>query len=467
MKVSSSPRARIFVSFALAVVGLFGCGGTATSSPQGTKDDAAALSAGGSGGTGGNALGTGGSATGTGGTPSGSAGVTGTGGSATGTAGTPSGSAGVTGTGGSTSSSDGATPGSGGRTTATGGSTTGTGGNTTDSGGSMATGGRSGSGGTAANGGTIDSGGSVGSGGNAGKGGVDAGNAGSGGNAGTAGFSRDGSLDSATGGTAGTIDAGSAGPEQCANRAAIDSTKWKLVWSDEFDKDGAPDSSNWSYEKGFVRNSELQWYQPDNATVSGGLLTIAAQKQQVLNPNYKAGSTDWKQNRQYAQYTSTSMTTSGKKSFLYGRFELCGQIDTRQGSWPAFWILGNGLSWPASGEVDIMEYYANGVRSNICKPSGGNCDWSGSVSQLLSSLGGTTWSSKFHLWAMEWDSQKINLYLDDKLVYGYTITSTNPYTGNPFYMLVNLAIGANGGDPSGTTFPITYLVDYVRVYQKP
>jgi beta-glucanase (GH16 family) len=238
------------------------------------------------------------------------------------------------------------------------------------------------------------------------------------------------------------------------------------VWSDEFDKDGAPDSSNWVYEKGFVRNSELQWYQPDNATVSGGLLTIAAQKQQVLNPNYKAGSTDWKQNRQYAQYTSTSMTTMGKKSFLYGRFEMCGQIDTRQGSWPAFWVLGNNLSWPASGEVDIMEYYANGVRSNICKPSGGNCDWSGSVSQTLSSLG-AAWSSKFHLWAMEWDSTKISLYLDDKLVYGYTITTTAPYTGNPFYILVNLAIGANGGDPSSTTFPITYLVDYVRVYQKP
>jgi beta-glucanase (GH16 family) len=341
------------------------------------------------------------------------------------------------------------------------------GGNTSRSGGSMATGGRSGSGGMVASGGTIESGGSVGSGGNAGKGGFDGGSAGSGGSSGSAGSSRDGSADASSGGASGTIDAGSGGPEQCTSRAAIDSSKWKLVWSDEFDKDGAPDASNWGYEKGFVRNSELQWYQPDNATVSGGLLTIAAQKQQVLNPNYKAGSTDWKQNRQYAQYTSTSMTTSGKKSFLYGRFELCGQIDTRQGSWPAFWILGNGLSWPASGEVDIMEYYANGVRSNICKPSGGNCDWSGSVSQSLSSLGGTTWSNKFHLWAMEWDSQKINLYLDDKLVYGYTITSTNPYTGNPFYMLVNLAIGANGGDPSGTTFPITYLVDYVRVYQKP
>ena len=471
MKVSCLPRARLLVWFAPAVVGLFGCGGTATSRPPGTKDDAAALSDGGSGGTGGNTLGTGGSATSAGGTTSGSGGATGTGGSATSTGGATSGLGGVSGASGSasggTSSSGGATLGTGGRTTVTGGSTTGTGGTTTGSGGSMATGGRSGSGGTAASGGTIESGGSVGSGGNAGKGGFDGGNAGSGGNAGTAGSSRDGSVDAATGGAGGTIDADSAGPEQCANRAAIDSTKWKLVWSDEFDKDGAPDASNWGYEKGFVRNSELQWYQPDNATVSGGLLTIAAQKQQVLNPNYKAGSTDWKQNRQYAQYTSTSMTTSGKKSFLYGRFELCGQIDTRQGSWPAFWILGNGLSWPASGEVDIMEYYANGVRSNICKPSGGNCDWSGSVSQSLSSLGGTTWSNKFHLWAMEWDSQQINLYLDDKLVYGYTITSTNPYTGNPFYILVNLAIGANGGDPSSTTFPITYLVDYVRVYQKP
>jgi beta-glucanase (GH16 family) len=450
----------------MVVLGLFGCRGSATSSPPVIKDDAAALSADGGGGTGGNTPGTGGSATSAGGTTSGSGGATRAGGSATSTGGTTSGSGGTTRAGGSTGNSGGASPGSGGSTTATSGSTTDTGGNASGSGGSIATGGRSGSGGMVASGGTIESGGSVASGGNAGKGGFDGGNAGSGGSSGTAGSSRDGSADAFSGGAGGTIDAGSGGPEQCTSRAAIDNTKWKLVWSDEFDKDGAPDSSNWGYEKGFVRNSELQWYQPDNATVSGGLLTIAAQKQQVLNPNYNAGSTDWKQNRQYAQYTSTSMTTSGKKSFLYGRFELCGQIDTRQGSWPAFWILGNGLSWPASGEVDIMEYYANGVRSNICKPSGGNCDWSGSVSQTLSSLG-AAWSSKFHLWAMEWDSTKISLYLDDKLVYGYTITTTAPYTGNPFYILVNLAIGANGGDPSSTTFPITYLVDYLRVYQKP
>jgi beta-glucanase (GH16 family) len=285
-----------------------------------------------------------------------------------------------------------------------------------------------------------------------------------------AGAAGDASIGAADAGSPGdAADAG--GPERCTSRKAVDTSTWNLVWSDEFAGSGAPDSTKWGYEKGFVRNQELQWYQPDNATVGSGLLTIAAQKQQVANPNYDPSSSDWKKSRQFAQYTSTSMTSSGKWSYEYGRFEMCGKIDTRQGSWPAFWVLGNGKSWPSSGEVDIMEYYASGVRANVCKPSGSNCDWSGSVSQSLSSLGGSTWSSEFHLWAMEWDTQSINLSLDDKLVYGFKVSSavssgTNPYMGNPFFVIVNQAIGANGGDPTSTTFPITYQVDYVRVYQK-
>jgi beta-glucanase (GH16 family) len=263
-------------------------------------------------------------------------------------------------------------------------------------------------------------------------------------------------------------EGGAGGPEQCVNRAPV-ASQWTLEWSDEFDKDGAPDPSNWGFESGFVRNQELQWYQSSNATVSGGLLTIAAQRQQVINPNYAAGSTDWTRSRQYAQYTSSSMTTVGKRSFQYGRFEMCGQIDTRQGSWPAFWILGNGRGWPTSGEVDIMEYYASGVRANVCVPAGGNCDWSGSVTQPLASLGGSTWSTQYHLWAMEWSATDVDLYLDDKPVYDFKVSratsGTNPYTGNPFYILVNLAIGANGGDPTTTTFPMAYEVDYVRVYR--
>jgi beta-glucanase (GH16 family) len=247
---------------------------------------------------------------------------------------------------------------------------------------------------------------------------------------------------------------------------------YKLVWSDEFNVDGKPDAKNWNYEKGFVRNNELQWYQPDNASVKDGMLIIEGRKERLSNPNYKAGSSEWKTSRQYAEYTATSMTTSGLQTWQYGRMEMRGRIPTTAGMWPAWWTLGVKGEWPSNGEIDIMEFYNGKLLANVA--CGTDRQWTAkwdSATKSLSSLG-AGWSDKFHIWRMDWDDQKIDLYLDDTLLNTATLSSMLNADGtSPFkqkvYMLVNLAIGGdNGGDPSGTTFPVRYEVDYVRVFQK-
>jgi beta-glucanase (GH16 family) len=246
---------------------------------------------------------------------------------------------------------------------------------------------------------------------------------------------------------------------------------YKLVWHDEFDVDGAPDPKNWKFESGFVRNEEDQWYQTANASVTNGELVIEARKEQVKNPNY-TGSGDWKTSRQYADYTSSSINTSGLQSWEYGRFELRARIPTAAGMWPAWWTLGVSGEWPSNGEIDIMEYYQNKVLANVA--CGTSTEWQAkwdSSSKSLSSLG-ANWSSDFHVWRMDWDDQNITLYLDDQTMNTAVLSSMlNADGSSPFkqkaYMLLNLAVGgSNGGSPDNTTFPQQYEIDYVRVFQK-
>jgi beta-glucanase (GH16 family) len=373
-----------------------------------------------------------------------STGTAGAAGGAPGTGGSAGSAAGTTGSAGSGGSADVT------GTAGTGGDAGGTSGLGGPSGNGGALGGNPGAGGSSAGAGG-GAGGSVGRGGNAGAGrGGATGAAGSGGNAGSS-------------GSAGTTGAGGI-PVPAG---------YKLVWSDEFDVDGRPNSANWKYEQGFVRNEEDQWYQSDNATVSGGLLVIEARREQKANPNYQAGSTDWKKNRQYAEYTSSSLLTSGLHSWQFGRFEMRGRIPTSAGMWPAWWTLGNSGQWPSNGEIDIMEFYQGKVLANVAcgTATAYQAKWD-SATKSLSSFNDSQWSSKFHVWRMDWDDTKIDLYLDDVLMNTSNLADMLNADGKspfrqPAYMILNLAIGGqNGGDPSNTTFPARYEIDYVRVFQK-
>jgi beta-glucanase (GH16 family) len=251
----------------------------------------------------------------------------------------------------------------------------------------------------------------------------------------------------------------------------------KLVWSDEFNNTGKPDSSSWKYEKGFVRNQELQWYQEENANCSNGVLTIEGRREHIKNPNYVPASNNWKSNREFAEYSSSSIQTRGHRQWQFGRFEIRARIDTACGAWPAIWTLGISRSWPSNGEIDIMEFYRiKGVPTILANFAWGTNQRNvGKWDDLKKPFSDFTaddpgWAKKFHLWRMDWNKDSISLFLDDRLLNSVLLKNTaNPDGFNPFlqphYFLLNLALGGNGGDPSKSSFPVRYEIDYVRIYQ--
>ncbi|MCD7973454.1 MAG: family 16 glycosylhydrolase [Candidatus Azobacteroides sp.] len=256
---------------------------------------------------------------------------------------------------------------------------------------------------------------------------------------------------------------------------------YKLVWNDEFDYEGEPDPEAWGYESGFVRNEELQWYQAENASCENHVLVLEGRRENRKNPNYVPGSSDWKKNREYIEYTSACVLTQNKKSWKYGRFEIRAKIPVVKGAWPAIWTLGVTKEWPSNGEIDILEMYRINDQPHILA----NAAWGTSTRwvaawdsfkkdlyQIIEESGqGREWADNFHIWVMDWTEEYIRFYLDDVLLKQVNLSRTiNPDGFNPFqqkhYLLLNLALGSNGGNPSGTTFPLRYEIDYVRVYQK-
>lgn len=252
------------------------------------------------------------------------------------------------------------------------------------------------------------------------------------------------------------------------------SAQRKLVWCDEFEKEGKPDPAKWRFEKGFVRNNELQWFSENNAYCKEGLLIIEARKEILPNPDYQGDSKEWRKNRKQAEYTSASITTRGLYDFRYGVVEMRAKIDTRPGLWPAFWTLGVKEEWPSNGELDIMEYYRGTLLANAAwgSKTRWKAQWN-TVKTPIAEFNDPDWADKFHIWRTEWDEKSIRILLDGKLISNINLENTyneNNPNFNPFrqnhYLLLTMALGGdNGGDPSGTSFPARFEIDYVRVYQ--
>ncbi len=234
----------------------------------------------------------------------------------------------------------------------------------------------------------------------------------------------------------------------------------ELVWSDEFNYTGLPDSSKWGYEQGMIRNNEAQHYTKKrlkNARVEDGHLIIEARRE-----NYRG-----------AEYTSASINTLNKKHFRYGRIEVRAKVPVGNGTWPAIWMLGTNISevgWPDCGEIDILEhvgYNPQNVHANIHTGAYNHVDGTGKGNTMkLDKL----WEN-FHTYAIEWYEDRIDFFVDSEKYF----TFKNDGEGNdatwpfdkPHYLLINLAIGGSWGGQQGIDdekFPHKYYIDYVRVY---
>lgn len=227
----------------------------------------------------------------------------------------------------------------------------------------------------------------------------------------------------------------------------------KMVWSDEFSTDGAPDSSKWGYDLGGGGwgNNELEYYtnRQENANVSNGTLKI-----NLIKENYQG-----------SNYTSARILTKGKYSFKYGRIDIRAKLPSGGGTWPALWSLGDNIDtapWPACGEIDFMEHIgnqANKIFSTLHYPGHSGANGSGGTTN------NPTATTEFHVYSTEWTSTTIKFYLDNQLYYTFNNDPSLPFNQN-FFIIVNVAMGGNFGgavDPSVTK--ATMEVDYIRVYQ--
>jgi beta-glucanase (GH16 family) len=243
--------------------------------------------------------------------------------------------------------------------------------------------------------------------------------------------------------------------------------EFRLVWADEFDYEGLPDSTRWGYDVGGHGwgNGELQYYTEDraeNARVEEGHLTIEAHREPL------GGRT----------YTSARLVTKGKGDWTYGRFEARAQLPSGRGTWPAIWMLPTGNiygGWPDSGEIDIVEHV--GFDPDVVHSTVHTRAYYHSIgTQRGKNIKVPTARSEFHTYAVEWTPEEIRGYVDDNHYFTFPNERPTDPDANfrqwpfdePFHMILNIAIGGAWGGQRGVDpdiFPTQLLVDHVRIYE--
>ncbi len=233
--------------------------------------------------------------------------------------------------------------------------------------------------------------------------------------------------------------------------------KKQLIWEENFNGNRL-NERNWNFELGDGcpnlcgwGNNELQLYTKTNHTVKNGFLTITAKHKDSV-------------------YTSTRITTKNKVEIKYGKIEIRAKLPKGKGLWPAFWMLSSNIDsvgWPKSGEIDILEYVGK-EPSKIFTSLHTQNSFGNTINTKKVTLQNI--EKGFHIYTANWTKHKIEFFVDKKLVYSFAPKEKTveiwPFN-QPFYFLINMAIGGNFGGPEidNTIFPQEFVIDYIKVYK--
>ena len=224
-----------------------------------------------------------------------------------------------------------------------------------------------------------------------------------------------------------------------------------LIWEDDFEAD-ALDTDVWNFETGNNNgwgNQEVQFYTDDNVKLEDGNLIITAKAESESG----------------FDYTSSRITTKDNFEFTYGRVEVRAKLPGGGGVWPAIWMLGaniDDVDWPATGEIDIMEYAGNNpgvVHGSLHYPgnSGGNAN---TATTTVSDA-----ESEFHLYSVEWTPENIYFLVDNEVYHTVENSSAIPFN-HDFFLILNVAMGGTfGGDIDPAFTESSMVIDYVKVFQ--
>ena len=241
-----------------------------------------------------------------------------------------------------------------------------------------------------------------------------------------------------------------------------------LVWNDEFNSDGLPESSKWSYDTERNRvgwyNNELQYYASgrlQNSSIQSGVLSVIGIRERL------SGLQDYGNQN----FSSARLITRGKFSFTYGFVEVSAKLPCSLGTWPAIWMLGASAgNWPDIGEIDILEQrgFSNSEKQTVLATLHMASRYAGDGITASKALPDAC--TAFHKYQLTWTPNKISLGVDGN-VYNTYVKPTNATNSNwpfdkPQYLLLNLAMGGDLGGAVPSNFLTDRMeVEYVRVYQ--